>query len=92
MFVMFKKSIDPHNELFNLKGEERYTAIRELTSREVYYICGYHKKCEYCPMALYFESGRGLCCKDASEYDVKSALRYGAEFTKKEDNLNEKFF
>ena len=84
MFLNFKKKLEPYVELFQLDGLERYTAIRELTSRDVYYICGYHKECENCPLALYFDSGRGLCTKDASEYDVTSALRYGAEFTRKE--------
>ena len=87
---MINKKYDPHKELFEVQGEERYRLIGHLPVRDISYICGFYKRCAICPLALYHADGHGFCADIATSTDVLQAIKYGAEFVKKEDFENEK--
>ena len=79
-----KKNINPHKELFRLSGLERYEAIVELKVSERNFICGFYKMCDECPLALYFDNEDGFCADCATEFDIRSAIKYGAKFVGEE--------
>ena len=90
MMGMFKKAYDPHKELFNLEGLGRYEAIKALPKRDLHFICGFYDKCYKCPLALYRADGSGYCIDGADDFEVRTAIKYGAEFVGKEAMKNEK--
>ncbi|MBQ8141070.1 MAG: hypothetical protein IJ038_05180 [Clostridia bacterium] len=73
-----------YEELCGAVGSERLRMIEELKSYELDLICLRVKNCRDCPLALHYGDGDILCMDYASTFKIRSVLKNGGYFIKKE--------
>ena len=75
-------------DLFKFQGKDRLKKIKDLSLEESDEICLHYKKCESCPVAVFFNS-RPYCSDSVSSFRIDRILSMGGKFTQSEEVTNE---